>query len=166
MLSDHQGWVDAGTNVKQIVTILGRYTAKSIEWALSGQVNKGYRSIVQKCRRHYSCTDEAPSNTSSQNSHQGCELEMGSYNSATRQSAAWIVRMDPQMFEEQHNQCVKTASAAQAILGIVTNTGRDVRHSVSAIELACDQVVALYAIELRWYYNKVGIRDDLQLLFN
>jgi len=67
---------------------------------------------------------------------------------------------------EHHNQCVKKARAAKVRLRTLTKTFRIVPDNVRVIQLASAQAVALYASELWWDPEKVGCRDDLQLLLD
>jgi len=69
-------------------------------------------------------------------------------------------------FTDHHNQCMKTARAAEAMLGTITMTYGVVPESVRAIQVVCVQAVALYGSELWWDPREVDRRDDLQHLLN
>ena len=84
------------------------------------------------------------------------------------QATSWLgVWMHAHLtFEEQHNQCLKKARAAEARLRTLTKTYVVVPKSVAAVQVAFFQVVALYGSELWWDHREVGRQDDLQLLLN
>jgi len=69
-------------------------------------------------------------------------------------------------FKEQHNQCMKMASAAEARLRTITKKYSVFPVSVRTVQVACVQAVALYRSELRCDPREVGRRDDLQPLLN
>jgi len=77
------------------------------------------------------------------------------------------IRIDALLtFKEQHNQCMMNARAAEARLRTFTGTYGIVPESISAVQVACVQAVALYGSELGWDPRDLGKRDDLQLLLN
>jgi hypothetical protein len=61
---------------------------------------------------------------------------------------------------------MKKARAAEARLRTLTKTYGIVPESVRAVQVPCDQAVALYGSELWWDPREVGRRDDLQCLLN
>jgi len=69
-------------------------------------------------------------------------------------------------FNGQHNRCMKKARAAEARLRTLTTTYGIVPESVTAVQVACVQAVALCGSELWWDPKEAGRRDDLQLLLN
>jgi len=69
-------------------------------------------------------------------------------------------------FKEQHNRCMKKATAAEARLRTPTTTYGIVPERVRALQVACVQPVALYGRELWWDPTEAGRRDILQLLLN
>lgn len=85
-----------------------------------------------------------------------------------RQATCWLgIRMDAHLtLIEHHNQCMKSARAAEARLQILTKTYWEVPERLGAFQVACVQAVAPYRNELWWDPSELGWRDDLQLLLN
>ena len=68
--------------------------------------------------------------------------------------------------KEHHNRWMKNIRAADARLCTLTKTYRVVPESVSAIQVACVQAVALDVSELCCDPKEAGRQDDIQLLLN
>jgi len=68
--------------------------------------------------------------------------------------------------QEHHNWAIWKAKAAKARCQTLTMTFRVNPQSMRAIQIACDQAVALYESELCWDSEEVGTWYNLQFLLN
>jgi len=142
---DDHGWVAIGSDVNQVVTILERCAAKSIEWASRRglQFDTTKTKAVQFTSRRGHKKHLRPKLTA--------KIRVGDgfiwFNSqATRWLGVW---MDAHLtLKEHHNRCIKKARAAEATLHTLTKTYGVVPESVRAVQVACVQAVALYGSEL------------------
>jgi len=157
------GCVVSGSDVNQVVSILEICTTKSIEWAsrrgLQSDTAKTEAALFTRRRDHRKHL--RPKLTA--------KIRVSSrFIGFNTQATHWLsVWMDAHlMFKEQHNRCMKKASAADARLPTLTTTYGIVSESVRAVQVVCVQAVALYGSELWCNPKEVGSRDDLQLLLN
>jgi hypothetical protein len=157
------GWVATGSDVDQVVTILEKCAANSIEWAsrrgLQFDTVKTDAALFTRRRGHK--THLRPKLTA--------KIKVGNgFILFNKEATLWLgVWMDAHLtFKEHHNRCMKKARAAEARLRTLTKTYGVVPYSVGAVQVACVQAVALYWSELWWDPKVIGRRDDLQLLLN
>jgi len=68
--------------------------------------------------------------------------------------------------KEHHTRCMRKPRAAEATLRTLTTTSGIDPGSITAVQVACVQAVALCSSELWWDPKEVGMREDLQLLLN
>jgi len=85
-----------------------------------------------------------------------------------KNATCWLgVLMDAHLtFKEHRNRCMKKARLAEARLQNLTNIYGVVLKSISPVEVACVNAVALYGSKLKWDPNKVRRQDDLQPVLN
>jgi hypothetical protein len=160
---DDLGWVTNGSDVIQVVTILERFAAKSIEWANRQGIQfdtAKMEAALFMCRRGHK-KHLWPKLTA--------KIKIGNgFIRFTKQATRWLaVWIDAHLtFKEHHNRCMKKARGAEARLQTLTKTYGEVPESVRPVQVAYVQAVALYRSELLWDPKELGRRDDLQLLIN
>jgi len=162
-LVDDLGWVATGNDVNQVVTILQRCAAVSMEWAIGRglQFDTARTEAALFTRRRGHKRHLRPELTA--------KIKVGEVfiwfnRQATRWLGIWMVAH--LTLNEHHNRCMKRARAAEASLRTLTKTYGVVPESVRAVKVACVQGVALYGSELWWDPSEAGRRDDLQVLLN
>ena len=152
-----------GSNVNQVVTILKRCAAKSIEWAsrrgLQFDTTNTDTALCMRRRGHKKHLRPQPTAE--------INIENG-FIRLNKHATRWLgVLMAAHLTsKEHHNRWMKNITAAGARLRTLLKTFGVVPESVSAIQVACVQAVALDGSELWWDPKEVDRRDDLQLLLN
>jgi hypothetical protein len=137
---DDLGWVATGSDVNQVVMILERCAAKSIEWAgrRGLQFDTAKMEAAQFTRRRGHKKHLRPILTA--------EIRVGTcFIQFNRQSTRWLgVWMNVHMtLKEHHNLYMKRARAARARLRTLTKMYRVVPESIRAVQVACVKAVAL-----------------------
>jgi len=160
---DNLRWVATGSDVNQVVAILERCTAKSIEWGS----RRGHQFDTAKTEA--TLFTRGRGNKNHLRPKLTAKIRVGDgflrFNSqATRWLGVW---MDVHLtLKVHHNQCMTKARAAEARLRTRTRTYGVVPESVTGVQLACVKSVTLHGCELWWDPNEAGRRDDHQLLLN
>jgi len=155
--------VATGSDVNQVVTILERCAAMSIQWAsrrgLQFDTAKTEAALFTRRRGHKKHL--LPNMTA--------KIRVGDgFIRFNRQATCRLgVWMDTHLtLKEHHIRCMKTARAAEARLRTLTKTYLVVPESERGVQVACVQAVALYGSELWWDPCEAVRRDDLQRLLN
>jgi ribonuclease HI len=161
-LDAHCG-VPTGNNVNQVVTILERCAAKSIEWAIRRgiQFDTAKTEAALFTRRRGHKRHLGPKLTTKTKAREG-------FIWLNRQVTRWLsVWLDVQMTIQEHpNRCMRRARGAEARLQTLTKTDGVVPESVRGVQVAGIQAVPLYGSELWWDPSEAGMRDDLHLILN
>jgi len=155
--------VPTGSDVNQVVTILERCAAKSIEWASTGglQFDTAKTEAALFTHRRGHKKHLRPKLTA--------KIRVGDgFIWFNNQATCWLgVWMDAHLtLKEHHDRCMKKARVAEARFRTLTKTYGVVPESVRAVQVACVQAVAQDGSELWWDPKEAGRRDDLQLLLN
>jgi len=155
---DNLGWVATGSDVNQVLMILERCAANSIESAgrRGLQFDTAKTEVALFTRRRGHEEHLRPKLTA--------KIKVGDgFIRFNRQATRWLgVWIDARLkLKEHHNRCMKKATAAEARLRTLTKTYGVVPESVRAVQVACVQAVVLYGSELWWDPSEAGRRDDL-----
>jgi len=142
---DDISWVEAGSDVYYVISILERCAAKSIAWAGSRGllVDTAKTEAALFTRRRGHRKHLRPKLTA--------KIRVGNESIRFNAQATWTLEvwMDAHLtFKEHHHQYMKKVRAAEASLRTLTRSYGVVPESIRAVHVVYVQAVALYESEL------------------